>query len=59
MPNVTPLKYSISFAMRVDQEFLDAVEELRGLQRPIPTKSDVIREAVMEALKRAKAKGKR
>lgn len=41
------------------QEYLDAVEELRGLQRPIPTKSDVIRELVMEALKRAKAKGKR
>jgi hypothetical protein len=59
MPNVNPLKYSISFAMRVDQEFLDAVEELRRLQTPIPTKSDVIREAVMDALKRAKAKGKR
>ena len=45
-----------AFAMRVDQEFLDAVEELRGLQRPIPTKSDVIRETVVEALRRAKAK---
>jgi hypothetical protein len=43
--------------MRADQEFLDAVEELRQLQTPIPTKADVIREAVMEALKRAKVKG--
>ena len=46
------------FTMRVDQEFLDAVEELRRLQTPIPTKADAIREAVMETLKRAKA-GKR
>jgi hypothetical protein len=56
MPNVNPVKYTTAFTMRVDQEFLDAVEELRGLQRPIPTKADAIREAVMEALKRAKAK---
>jgi hypothetical protein len=53
-----PRKYCISFAMHVDQEYLEAVEELRGLQRPIPTKSDVIRNAVMEVLRRVKAKGK-
>jgi hypothetical protein len=47
--------------MRVDQEVLDAIEELRRLQTPIPTKAEAIREAVMEALERAKgkAKGKR
>jgi hypothetical protein len=59
MPNVNPVKYATDFTMRVDQEFLDAVEELRRLQTPIPTKADAIREAVMEALKRAKARGKR
>jgi hypothetical protein len=59
MPNVSPIKYSTIFTIRVDQEFLDAVEELRELQRPIPTKSNVVREAVMEALKRAKARVKR
>jgi hypothetical protein len=58
MPNVSPIKYTTAFTMRVDQEFLDAVEELRRLQSPIPTKSDVIREAVLEARK-AKARGKR
>ena len=56
MPNVSPLKYSTAFTMRVDQEFLDAVDELRRLQSPIPTKADAIRAAVMEALKRAKGK---
>jgi ABC-type transport system involved in cytochrome bd biosynthesis fused ATPase/permease subunit len=68
MPNVNPVKYTTAFTMRADQEFLDAVEELRRLQtlaavkadaEHLPTKSDVIREAVMEALKRARAKGKR
>jgi hypothetical protein len=57
MPNVNPVKYTTAFTMRADQEFLDAVEELRRLQSPIPTKADVIRAAVMDALKRAKAKG--
>ena len=47
MPN--PLKYNITFTIRVDQEFLDAVEELRRLQDPIPSKSDVIRDLVMDA----------
>ena len=59
MPNVSPIKYKTSFMMRVDQEFLDAVEQLRRLQDPIPSKSDVIRELVMDAAKRAKAKSKR
>jgi hypothetical protein len=35
-----------------------AVDEFRRLQTPIPSKSNVIREAVMQALKRAKVKGK-
>jgi hypothetical protein len=44
--------------MRVDQGFPDAVEELRRLQTPIPTKADAIRAAVMKALNRVKAKSK-
>jgi hypothetical protein len=56
MPNMSPVKYATAFTMRVDQEFIDAVEELRRLQSPIPTKADAIRAAVMEALKRARAK---
>jgi hypothetical protein len=45
--------------VRVDRGFLDAVDELRRLRTPISSKSNVIREVVMEALKRAKVKGKR
>jgi hypothetical protein len=59
MANVNPVKYTTAFTMRVDKEFLDALEELRRLQTPIPSKADVLRELVMEALKRTKAKGKR
>jgi hypothetical protein len=36
-----------------DLGLLDAAEELRRLQTPIPSKADAIREAVMEAIKRA------
>jgi predicted transcriptional regulator len=59
MPNVSPVRYTTVFTMRVDQDFLDAVDELRRLRTPISSKSNVIRGAVMDALKRAKAKGKR
>jgi hypothetical protein len=67
MANTNPKKYTAAFTMRADGEFLDAVEELRRLEtvaavkagaEQLPSKSDVVREAVMEALKRAKSKGK-
>lgn len=54
MPNVSPLKYDIGFHLRVDQEFMDALRELCRLEDK--SKSDVIRELVMEALGRAKAR---
>jgi hypothetical protein len=44
--------------MRVDQEFMDAVDELRAMQKPIPTKAEVIRMAVIEVLTTRKAKAK-
>lgn len=47
-------KYDKPVALRVDQAFLDAVEEIRGRQRPIPSKAEVIREAVMATLHRAR-----
>jgi len=57
MGNVTPLKYDTLFTIRVDEEFLKAVEELRRLQDdPIPSKSKLIRDLVTEALKRARAR---
>ena len=59
MSNVKPVKFTAAFTMRTDQEFLDAVEELRRLQTPIPSKSDAIRAAVIEALKLANSKKRR
>lgn len=38
------------FSMRVDDEFFDAVDRLRGLIRPIPSKSEVVRMALMSEL---------
>jgi|SRR5262244_1658385 len=57
MPNVLPLKYDTPFT----NEFLKALEELRRLQDPIPSKSALIRELVMEALsgRRRRANGRR
>lgn len=56
MPNVNPVKYTTAFTMRVDEDFLDAVEQLRKMESPIPSKSDAIRAAVMETLAARKAR---
>jgi hypothetical protein len=45
--------------LRLDAELLDAVEELRRFETPIPTKSEVIRRAILNELERAQAKAKR
>lgn len=58
MSNEVPLKYGISVTYRVDDEFIQAVEELRLLARPIPTKSDIVRKAVW-AMRDRERKAKR
>lgn len=40
--------------MRADDAFFDALDELRRLMDPVPTKSDAIRAAVMSELERRK-----
>lgn len=52
MANVNPVTKPKAFTLRVDQEFLDAVERIRVLKNPIPTKSEAVRDAVMEKLAR-------
>jgi hypothetical protein len=49
------------FELRVDEEFLAAVNELRRLDEDLPTKAEAIRRAVMFALeeKRRERKGKK
>ena len=59
MANTNPKKLTGGYFLRTDDEFDRAVEELRRLQTPIPTKADAIRAAVVDALQRAKTKAKK
>lgn len=63
MANVTPKTHDRSFTLRVDDAFLDEIDQLRALIKPVPSKSDAVRLAVKEALEhrrksRAKEEGK-
>lgn len=42
--------------IRVDQEFLDAVDDIRAMTRPVPNLSEAIRDAVIETRNRLKRK---
>jgi Arc/MetJ-type ribon-helix-helix transcriptional regulator len=48
MANTKPIKYGRPLMMRVDDEFVEQIKELRELadEYPQPTQSDVIRRAV-------------
>jgi len=59
MANVSPLKYSRPFNMRVDDEFIAAVKELQRLDADVPTQSEAIRRAVFESLERKRGKERR
>lgn len=52
MANVSPKTQDKSFTMRADAEFFDAVDELRSLMKPVPSKSDAVRIAVFNELER-------
>lgn len=54
MPNVSPKVQDRSFTLRADDAFFDALDELRSMLKPVPSKSDAVRMAVMEALERRK-----
>jgi len=47
--NTSPLKYPHNMMVRVDQEFLDKLDDLRTALRPVPTRSEYIRRMVLEA----------
>jgi hypothetical protein len=58
MANQNPLKYARPFHMRVDDEFYEAVKDLRlqGQQgAEMPSQADVVRKAVFDARDRGKA----
>ena len=52
MANVNPVTKPKAFTLRADDEFLDAIERVRALTRPIPSKSEAVRAALMEKLDR-------
>lgn len=60
MPNVNPKIQRHAFTMRVDDDFMDEIDRLRLLMRPVPTKSDAVRSAVKaELARREKARAKK
>jgi hypothetical protein len=56
MANVSPKQFNTAFTMRVDAEFMAALEELRALIRPVPSKAEIIRDLVTAELSRRKRK---
>ena len=49
MANVNPVKYNRPFMMRVDDDFLAKLDDLRVAERPVKSRSDYIRKLVEEA----------
>jgi hypothetical protein len=55
MSNTSPIKYDKNLMIRVDQEFLDALDRVREQEMPPLTRADAIRRLVFQAdRKRAK-----
>lgn len=38
--------------VRLDEDVLTAIEDIRGVMRPIPSQSDVIRQAILQMRER-------
>lgn len=55
MANTNPKVHDRSFTFRTDAEFLDALDELRSLLKPVPSKSDALRQAVFHELQRVRS----
>lgn len=52
MANTAPKVYERSFTLRVDDQFMREIDELRSMLDPIPSKADTLRYAVRETLRR-------
>ncbi len=59
MANVAPQRYTRPLNIRVDDEFVAAVQELRRLDEDVPSQSEAIRRAVFESLDRKKRGARR
>lgn len=56
MPNIAPVKYPSNFMMRVDDEFVDALDEICRDERPVLSKADMVRKLVFERRDRVRKK---
>jgi hypothetical protein len=56
MSNTAPVKYDKTLILRVDQEFLDALERIRSIEKPALTKADAIRRLVFQADRKQRGK---
>lgn len=54
MSNTAAVRYDKNFMIRVDQRFLDDLDELREQHVPPLTRADYLRKLVIEAKRRAK-----
>lgn len=56
MTNVTPIKFTSNFNMRVDPDFLDDLDELRLSERPQLSRSDMLRKLVHDSKRKLAAR---
>jgi hypothetical protein len=56
MANTKPINFNKSLTLKVDAEFLAALERVRNLEKPARNKSDTIRKAIFDLDKKAKRK---
>ncbi len=54
MSNTAPVRYSKPFMMRVDQAFIDDLDELRAVHSPPLTRADYVRKLVIDAKRKAR-----
>ncbi len=47
MANTSPVKYNSVMTIRTDPEFAEAVDDIRALMKPVPSKSEAVRIAVL------------
>jgi hypothetical protein len=56
MSNTAQIKYDKNLVIRVDQEFLDALDRVREQEKPPLTRADAIRRLVFQADRKQRGK---
>jgi hypothetical protein len=59
MPNVKPIRFSETLHIRVDDDFVAKLDDLRAEYRPLKTRAELIRHLVTTAWEKAERKGAR